>query len=348
MEELIYKKFSEINLENEFFDSLKSDYAEFSNWFIRKSNENEHAYVQISDDRIDGFLYLKIENGPITDVTPEIVCDKAVKIGTMKITPHGTRLGERFIKKSLDYAILNCINHVYVTVFDRHTTLINLYERYGFVKVSTKSSTNGVENVLVKRLDVDNGNYLKNYPRINTKSKAYLLSIKPEYHTKLFPDSILNTENFDIVKDISHTNSIEKIYICRMPGVSSLKPGDLLVMYRTTDRTGQANFRSVVSSICTVESLRHISSFSSYNDLKIHCKNYSIFTDSNLAYFYKKGNYFVLKMTYNVAFPKRLTRLHLISNVGLNKDDYWGILALDELQLSKILNDSLVNSNYFL
>ena len=43
MDNLIYSKFSEIDLNDPFFDSLKDDYKEFSDWFKRKAND--YAYV---------------------------------------------------------------------------------------------------------------------------------------------------------------------------------------------------------------------------------------------------------------------------------------------------------------
>jgi len=42
------------------------------------------------------------------------------------------------------------------------------------------------------------------------------------------------TESPDIVKDVSHTNSIHKIYLTKMQGTEQLKRGDLLVIYRTS------------------------------------------------------------------------------------------------------------------
>ena len=98
---------------------------------------------------------------------------------------------------------------------------------------------------------------LKDYPLISLKDKRkFLLSIYPKYHTKLFPDSILNNEEsykYNLVKDVSYTNSIHKIYICFMPDVASLRKGDLIAIYRTNDYQGPARYRSVVTSICEVE-----------------------------------------------------------------------------------------------
>ena len=39
--ELEYLKFKNINLNDPFFDSLKSDYAEFSDWFEKKSENKK-------------------------------------------------------------------------------------------------------------------------------------------------------------------------------------------------------------------------------------------------------------------------------------------------------------------
>lgn len=41
---------------------------------------------------------MKIEEGPVTDILPLIVDKRILKLGTFKVNPHGTRLGERFLK----------------------------------------------------------------------------------------------------------------------------------------------------------------------------------------------------------------------------------------------------------
>lgn len=347
MERFSLEKFKNININDSFFDSLKNDYIEFVDWFNKKSLKNESAYIQTVNGKLAGFLYLKEECGPISDINPVLQCERAVKIGTMKILPHGTRLGERFIKKSLDFAINKQIRTIYVTVFDKHDALINLFEKYGFEKYASKITSNGVENVLVKDLNIIHDKFIKNYPLINLNTKAYCLSIKPEYHTIMFPDSKLNNESYDVVKDVSHTNSIEKIYICQINNIENIKPGNLLVMRRMTDIPGQARFRAVVSSLCTVESIYPIRNFKSYNNFKDYCKNYSIFDEKTLKYFYNKSGYYVIKMTYNLAFNKKLTNGYLTDTLGL-KPDYWGFFGLTEYQLNRILTDAQVNTDYYI
>ncbi|MDY3372322.1 MAG: GNAT family N-acetyltransferase [Terrisporobacter othiniensis] len=347
-EKFEYKQFKDININDDFFDSLKSDYSEFEDWFHRKSND--YAYIQTNNEKIEGFLYLKVEDYPIEDVVPEIICDKAVKIGTMKIKPHGTRLGERFIKKSLDYAIKKDISHIYVTVFEKHEALIRLYEKYGFKLHGEKTSSNGTERVYVRNLDEICEEELLNYPKIDINSDTYLMSIYPEYHTRLFPDSILNTENFDIVKDVSHTNSIEKIYICKMRDASVLKKGDNIIMYRTGDGQGPALFRAVATSICVVEDVKRCREFATFDDYKYYCKNYSIFSDEELKGFYydPKSNLITIKMSYNVSLTKRIIRKKLIEEIGMSQNAYWGFFKVTKSQLEKVLEQGMVNTSYLI
>ncbi|SCI46539.1 GNAT family N-acetyltransferase [Intestinibacter bartlettii] len=346
-DKFLYKKFEDIDLNDNFFDSLKKDYHGFEKWFKKKAEE--YAYVQTINNKIEGFLYLKIEEGYIEDVNPVIACERAVKVGTMKINPHGTRLGERFIKKSLDFAIKNNISYIYVTVFEKHDSLIKLYEKYGFYKHGIKTTGYGSELVYVKNLNYISDDFMLNYPKINKNSNVYLLSIMPKYHTRLFPDSILTTESFDIVKDISHTNSIEKIYICRMNGVEFLQKGDLLVIYRTSHGEGIAEYKSVATSLCVVEDVKQNSNFNTFEDYKEYCKNYSVFSENELFDLYNaRYNYTTIKMSYNIALSKRITRHDLIEKVGISRTAYPGFMKLKNKDLDKILELGSVNNGYII
>lgn len=347
-EKFLHKPFSEINLDDPFFDSLKSDYKEFSNWFSRKADENDSAFIQLVDGSLEGFLYLKIEDGPITDVNPPLKVDKALKVGTFKITPHGTRLGERFIKKSLDYAINNNICIIYVTIFSHHNYLLNMFLKFGFTINGKKETQNGIENVLVKNLTSISNDILKDYPLVDCNSNSFLIGIKPEYHTKLFPDSKLFNENFDIIRDVSHTNSITKVYIAKMYSLSQVKPNDNLVIYRTKDDKGPARYRSVATTICTVEDIRKLHSFSSFDEVKNFCKNYSIFSDKEISGFFSSDNsYYAIKMTYNISLSKRIIQGDLIDKVNINPS-YWGFSALTQEQFNDIITLGNVNVGYLI
>lgn len=345
---LTYKHFANINLADPFFDSLKADYAEFSQWFAKKAVAGDAAYVFYDDrDAIDGFLYLKIEDGAVLDTVPPLPVARRVKVGTLKINAHGTKLGERFVKKIFDHAILEGVAEVYVTVFAEHVGLIALLSRYGFFSVSTKTTPNGVEQVLVKRMFDLGATALQRYPLVRvTGQNIYLLSLMPQWHSRLLPDSILNNEDANIVQDISHTNSIHKVYLAAMEGVQALRPGDILLIYRMTDHQGPARYRSVATSVCVVEEYRHINTFSSQGEFVDYCRPYSVFNAAELADFWNRRRYpYVFRFTYNLALPRRVTRGTMIDECGLDENAYFGLLRLTPQQFHDIVSRGQVNEN---
>lgn len=335
------KRFEQISLDDPFFDSLKSDYSEFEEWF--KSKSKKEAYVLIDKGIIQGFLYLKMEEGPVLDVDPIIKKSQVLKIGTLKINPHGTRLGERFIKKALDHAILNKAEVCYVTIFEKHKSLIDLLLKYGFYRHGTKNSSNGEELVLVKDIVATGDDPLIDFPLIKASTASkYLLSIYPDFHTEMFPDSILNNESFDILEDVSHTNSIHKIYVCAMP-VYEAKQGDIIVIYRTSDEKGPAEYRSVATSICVVEEVKSKSDFSNFEDYFNYVNTYSIFDRETLLEWYNKRRSYTIKMTYNAALTKRLTRKLLADEVGLDRKERWSFIELSDEQFMRIVELGEIN-----
>ncbi|WP_242164968.1 N-acetyltransferase [Lysobacter sp. M15] len=334
------KKFRDIDLNDEFFDSLKQDYAEFPAWFAKKADSDAYVLTDDETQRIHGFLYLKIEEGEVEDVVPPLPPAKRLKVGTLKINAHGTKLGERFIKKIFDHAIYEDVEEIYVTVFEQHEGLIRLLNRYGFQQAALKPTINGVEQVLIKYIFAPYKDVLTSYPLVAINgSKSYLLSIQPQWHTRLLPDSILNNEGQDIVQDVSHTNSIHKVYLASMRGMDVLQPRDVLLIYRTTDNQGPARYRSVATSLCVVEEYRSIHSFRSEDEFLIYCSPYSVFDEAELREFWRHKRYVhVVRFAYNIALKRRITRAELIDEVGLNSDVYWGFMPLTNAQVTEIAN----------
>jgi len=338
-------KFRDVNVDDYFFDSLRADYREFREWFTKKADE--HAYLHCDDSgSINGFLYQKIECEELENVTPPQPNKKRLKIGTLKIDAHGTRLGERFIKKSLDYAFIEEVEEIYVTIFSKHTGLISLFTKYGFEHKADKKSKNGIELVLIKNMKIRYNDINLDYPFINLKNQKYLLSIYPKWHSRLLPDSILKTEDEDaILFDVSHTNSIHKVYLTNMTGTAGLKHGDILVIYRTSDGLGPAYYRSVATSLCVVDEVRIISTFASLNDFLDYTRSYSIFSDKELTDLYNNKRYpVIIKFNYNYALPRRVTRREMIEEIGIN-ENYWGFFNLTDKQFLEILQRGHVNES---
>jgi len=340
------KYFRDINISDEFFNSLKADYKEFTEWFVKKSSKDEPVFVLFEDMKLMAFLYLKVENDLDEKIEPNLKLKRRLKVGTLKIDAHGTKLGERFIKKIFDVAIHKKIHEIYVTIFEKHKGLLTLLETFGFYRHGTKSTQNGTELVLVKDIYNLKNNILKDYPIIQTDNKnIYGLSIYPMFHTRLFSDSILRNESVDILKDTSHTNSIHKIYICGMKDAEKFKKEDIILIYRTKDRD-PARFRSVISSICIIEEVENMNNFQNEEEYLKYCEPYSIFSIDELRGFYRTKKYpFIIKMTYNIALKKRVTNGQLIDNFSMPYNQYWGIFDVTHEQFNKIIKSGEVDES---
>ena len=304
-------------------------------WFASKHYED--VYIVDDDGRLTGMIYLKSERGSIDDVIPPLPNRSWLKVGTLKIEGRGTKLGERIVKKIFDTAILNRCDGVYITVFELHSSLMSLFERYGFRRCGTKTTRNGVEIVLSRSLTDFTGDRVLDYPFINiTGAKFWLLAIYPHYHTRLLPDSILRNEPIEIVQDVSHANTIHKVYISKL-SLGRMSPGDVVFFYRTTDGQSAAHYRSVVTSICCVEEVRKRRSFSSIDDFLDYTRPRSVFDDDELRDWYATERMSVAKLTYNAALNKRITRGYLIDNHIISAQPRWDLRQLDREQALTIV-----------
>ena len=141
------KCFSEINLDDPFFDSLKADYpgtsasTGFVNWFEKKSREGKEALVFEDEYGVGAFVYLKPDDEEELKLSDGRILPKVrrVKISTIKIDERyrHQRIGEGALGLSLwkwrDYGI----DEIYVTVFEKHADIISLLEKYGFINAGT-------------------------------------------------------------------------------------------------------------------------------------------------------------------------------------------------------------------
>ncbi|MEX5578274.1 hypothetical protein [Pseudophaeobacter sp. A-200-2] len=333
------KELCKVDINDPFFDSLKDAYEGFDVWFKSKAAETAFLLEDTKSGSIEGMLYLKTENGPIADVTPQLGAGKWLKVGTLKINAAGTKAGERVIKKAFDRAISEDCVGIYVTVFAVHTTLIALLERYGFVLHGSKTTPSGVENVYTKDLTADLADLRKNYPRFSVAGRRYwLLAVYPEHHTKLLPDSKLITDPVDIVKDVSHSNTIEKIYVGKL-ALTRIAPGDLVVIYRTSDQKGPAYYRSVATSLCVAIESKKRKDFLSEADFKEYCRKHSVFDDAELQTLYRaSARISTVRLLYNAAFNRRLIRKRLLEEVGISEQPRWDLRELNENQIWEILD----------
>lgn len=343
MNNIVHKTFAEVDLQDPFFQSLREDYPGFDDWFRRKRDQD--AFVQYENSKIKGFLYLKVEEQLVDDVTPDIRADKILKVGTFKIEAHGTKMGEQFIKVIMDCAASENVDVCYATIYEKHTSLINLVQQFGFALYGVKGEGAYKENVYLKQMNKVTGDINKDFPLVNiSTAKKYLLGIYPKYHSIMFPDSILTTENKNIIRDVSYTNSIHKVYVCTMEHVENLKYGDIVVLYRTAEYGKSAEYSAVATSICVVEDVKEQNEFSNFDVFYEYVNKYSVFNEDDLYYWYNKGGCKAIKMTYNAALKKKIVRHDLIEEIGLDRNQYWGFFELTDGQFQAIVQKGEANT----
>jgi hypothetical protein len=312
--------FGRIDLNDEFFKSLKEDYPEFQKWFNGKSQEE--AYICRTNEGISAFLYLKVEDArePYPEIEPAFPRKKRLKVGTFKAALNRHMIGERLLKIIFDNAINNQVDEMYVTTFDKTITqqwLIKLLEDYGFAYHGKKHNVFGDESVYVRDMSkgFDSDHPKLTYPYINKKSRPFIVSIYPDYHTNLFPDSILRTESpQNFIENEPYRNAISKAFISRSYR-RDLLSGDLIVFYRTG-----GIYKSVVTTIGIVENV--VTNIKSAADFRRLCKARSVFSNQELLaqWDYSKSNRpFIVNFLYAYSFPKRINLKRLIE-IGVIQD----------------------------
>ena len=307
------KSFADVDLNDDFFNSLREDYGgqDFDQWYKRKANENTQAYVYQDQGVLKGFLYLKVEeNEEYEDITPSLPQGKWMKVGTFKIDSTGLRLGERFIKIIFDNAIEQNVDSIYVTLFENKRPAVKKLkeelEEWGFVKYGYNK--NG-EAVLVKNMHSydDNKTPKFNFPNIKENNHKYWLPIKPEFHTDLFPDSYLKNEDMNFLKNSkAHQYALEKIYLTGKRRITA-KPGDLVLIYRNGEEFFYKSYRSVVTGVAVIQELIETNNVQECIDI---CKNRSIFSEKQIREIHPKFPT-VVKLLYLSSFEHKVTLKYL-------------------------------------
>jgi hypothetical protein len=305
------KLMGEIDVSNEFFDSLRDTYVGFNDWFAKKCNDETYI-CQDDTGRILGFLYLKTEDKSENyyDISPQFTPKKRLKIGTFKVDATGFRLGERFIKIIFDNAIERKVDEIYVTLFehrDELSTLTTLLFRWGFFHHGLKLSTR--ETVLVKDLKTYNPliSTKKNFPNLLYNKQKFILPIYPQYHTSLLPDSILKTENeVNFLTNEPQRYALQKVYIS-WGQERNIYPCDIILFYRTGNFGTSKKFNSVLTTVSIVDEIQTDFNTRDKDDFLHHCQNRSVFSFDELTSFWNshRHNLMILKFIYVKSLVKR-------------------------------------------
>jgi len=246
-----------VNINDPIFDSLRQDYPEFRDWFKTVSRQGRKCFIhRRPDGKVGAVLIYKIENEAI-DSVPPIARGRRIKLSTFKVAHEGHKIGELFLKLSVDIAIKNDISEVYLTHFtEPGDRLVELISEYGFNKVSVN---NRGEDIYLKKLLADAGSRARLSPLEIAKLyypsfydgddvKKFVVPIRPKYHTRLFtefPERQLTMAE-SAGEFIIEGNTIKKAYVCHSK-TRQVGPGDLILFYLSG--------RKKLTSIGVVESI---------------------------------------------------------------------------------------------
>jgi len=339
---VVREYFGNLSLSDPFFSSLMEDYVDFERWFNRKSDET--AYVCRSDENIVAFLYVKKEgvSESYRDITPPLMRRNHLKIGTFKVQSNGFKLGERLLKIAFDNALHLSVDDVYATVFPKRfdqLRLIELLKDFGFGYHGTKRSASGQEAVYLRGFSPKASltSPRTTFPFLSRSARKFIVPIHPEYHTNLFPDSILRTESPpDFIENEPFRNAISKVYVSRSLN-RDLRSGDVIVFYRTG-----GYYKGVVTTLGVVERvIKAIPHLSTFVEL---CRGRSVFTVDELKQQWNmyRDKPFIVNFLYSYSFQKRINLQRLIE-LGIIKDASSvprGFEEIDDVSFGKIIQET--------
>ena len=344
--------FAEVKIKDSFFDSFREDYAEFDNWFNKKADDP--CYVCYNDSVLTAFLFVKVEDETenYSEINPPFAKKKRLKIGTLKVTGNGYKIGERFLKTIFDNAIQYKVEEIYVTIFDKRPEqqrLIDMLEEWGFVYYGTKTTQNGIERVYVrtfgKQFPVNVKQPKLTFPFFSRTTNKYIIKIEPQYHTELFPDSINSKEDKSkYTENEPHRNRIGKVYISHSQD-RHLQPGDIIIIYRMGETTPK-KYSSTVTTICIVESVTN--NFTSFEEFYAACNKRTMISKEDLKTKwwdkFQKNKPFVVNFLYAHSFPTPKPTLDDLNKLGIIPD----ILNMPRgfIKISNAQFDTLVKFAY--
>ena len=318
--------FQEFNLEDSFFDNLKTDYSSFNIWFEKKALEGKKALVYKDADKIKAFINLKYNEQDAIELTDRTLeKENRIKISTLKLSDdiQCQRLGEGAIGYCLwEWQKSEC-NQIYVTVFEKHHSLVLLLEKFGFAKIGTQKNS---ESVYIKdKRFINKTDAYKAFPYVINGNIARLIPVNQEYHDTLFAYSELANTNQE-TDEIAAANGITKIYVATPYSQINYTPGTLAFIYRRYTGDEKPAYKSVITSYCTIVKQTYIKTnykiHYSYDDFLKEVGNKSVYDQEQLKTIYNSNsrNIVLLEMVYNGYMGKG----HNINWVTLKKSDLWG------------------------
>ena len=239
----------EFDVRGSFFDSLRQGYAGFDRWYLSGAREQRQCWSIANESctEIFALCIFKTENSPSVTDDGHALPGMTLKLCTLKVAEEvqGRKVGERLLHTAFKYAVEHHFDWLYIhSNFKHHGHLKHLCEAYGFSKVGEYNGDEVHAKPMRPGLLADPPSAIEyaiqNYPfyRNDDSISRYLIPIQPGYHETLFPD--VSDWSMGLFREDNSTlrpqsNTIKKAYLCHSP-ITTIKPGDLVLFYRSDDR----------------------------------------------------------------------------------------------------------------
>ena len=127
----------QIELESDFFDSLREDYPGFNDWYRDAAREGRTAWTVRDDDgNLGAIAIFKEENNPVVTNDNQVLPGTVLKLCSFKVGENirGRKIGELFIKCAFRFAANNGFENIYITMkTGKREFLKDLCEDFGFI-----------------------------------------------------------------------------------------------------------------------------------------------------------------------------------------------------------------------
>jgi L-amino acid N-acyltransferase YncA len=248
----------ELDAGDPIFDSLRVDYSGLDTWLAKCRREHRQCWVVNLPGRVThaGVCIVNREDRHWPDAS-----DPTLKICTFKIADDvaGMKLGELLLRAVFEYAHANGFATLFVEVFPKHGGLLKMLRCFGFEQHGHKRT--GSQELVLRKISeppsgagaLDPAEYHRLYGPYHIRlegCRVFVVPIEPRYHSLLFPHLENQASLFPGTESCG--NTIRKVYICNS-GTTKIRPGDLLLFYRSRERKGITALGVVEETIRTRE-----------------------------------------------------------------------------------------------
>lgn len=331
-----------LDLTDTIFASLKDEYGGFVKWWNEKAKEGRKAWAYILNNALGAILIYKIED-EVIDSDSTIPKKNRLKISTLKVSYEGYKIGELLIKISINYAIKNNIDEIYLTHYTKpNDRLVNLIEQFGFFRAAKKISTG--EDIFVKKLIQDKNCQTplevvkKFYPSFydGQSIRKFIVPIRPEFHNRLFTDypkrQPLLSEFYGTM--IIEGNTIKKAYLCNSK-IKGMNIGDIIIFYRSVDE-------KALTSLGVIEKV--FNKVTDADKIEAEVGKRSVYTRKEMEKMAKKPTKIII-FTLNFHLPQMI-RLQELKKMKLLKGVPQSIMEINHKNYLKIMNQCGIDKKF--